>query len=105
MVPHPDWFFTDNLKESLDVLRNRLTNPSKLTVAIELDGLWWRARVEKVDRRAHFVSWGGEGGEWSPVRLIDNPGAKGVRRFVFLVQRNGMDPAVGMNSFLSEISM
>jgi hypothetical protein len=95
VIPHPLWFFTDNSKEELEKVRDRMTSPSKLTIAVELDGLWFLARVERVDRRAHDISWGGDGGEWTKLRLVGYAHEE-LHRFVFLVQRNGLDQTDGM---------
>jgi len=72
-----------------------MTSPSKLTIAVELQGLWWLARVERVDRRAHVLSWGGEGGSRTNLRLVGYPEKEKLQRFVFLRQRNGLDKEDG----------
>ena len=91
VVPHPPWFSNEGTREDQDIVRDLMTSPSKLTIAVELQGLWWLARVERVDRRAHVLSWGGEGGSRTNLRLVGYPEKEKLQRFVFLRQRNGLD--------------
>lgn len=72
-----------------------MVNPGKLTIAVEWDdGYWYLARVEKLDRRAHVVAFGGEGGDYSKLRLIGYKGEM-VRKFVFLLRRSSVDESHG----------
>jgi hypothetical protein len=95
VIKRPSWFRTKSSKQELDALRERMVSHGKLTVAVLWDdSQWWRVRIEKVDGRSHVVAFGGEGGEWSRVRLIGYENEKLVP-FVFLSQRNGLDPETG----------
>ncbi len=95
VIKRPSWFRENVPKLELDQMRERMVNDGKLTIAIQWDdALWWRARVERVDGRSHVVSFGGEGGEWTKVRLVGYENEK-LTPFVFLQQRNGLDESTG----------
>jgi hypothetical protein len=96
IVKKPSWMHTDYSTEDLNRIRQRLVFPAKLTIAVRWgDGLWYLVRVERVDRRAHEISFGGEGGEYGKVRLIGYENEKGLIPFVVLVKRDGLDAVHG----------
>ena len=91
VVPRPSWWKDTNKKEELQEMRELMVSTRKPTIAVQWsDKKWWIARVEKLDRRAHHVSFGGDGGQWGSLRLIGYKEEKLIP-FVFLETRAGLD--------------
>lgn len=86
IIRPPTWFFERNSKEDIERVRERLYKPSRLFIAVEWDdGFFYIARVESVDRRAHVISFSGEGNEYTKVRLIGYNGEK-LSKFLFIAR-------------------